>query len=118
MAQLITVRPAEKGTAVVTLSPVDEDGVALTFGQLINPEWQLMRTDGTVVNTRTFAASALTSLEFVLKGADLVLFGANDNKIRVLSFQATYDSTAGDDLPLIAECKFYIDLMLGQADTV
>lgn len=118
MTQAITVRPAEKGTAVVTLAPVDEDGVALTFGQLINPEWQLMRTDGTVVNTRTFAASALTSLEFVLTGLDLVLFGANDNKKRVISFQATYDSTVGDGLPLIAECTFIIDPILGQADTV
>lgn len=118
MSQLITIRPAEKGTAVVTLAPVDEDGVALTFGQLINPEWQFMRTDGTVVNARTFAASALTSLEFVLTGDDLALFGSSDNKRRVVSFQATYDSTAGNGLPLIAECMFAIDPMIGQADTV
>ena len=118
MSQLITVRPAEKGTAIVTLAPVDEDGVALTFGQLIAPKWQLMRTDGTVVNTRTFAASTMTTLEFVLTGADLALFGSSDNKKRVISFQATYDSTVGTELPLIAECTFAIDPMLGQADSV
>ncbi len=116
MTEFISVRPTERGAAVITLSPVDEDGVALLFAQLTAPKWQLMRTDGTVVNSRTFAASVLTSLEFVLKGADLAFFGPGDNKKRVLSFQATYDSTAGDDLPLNDECTFAIEPLLGQTD--
>ncbi len=117
MTQTITVTPAEKGSAVVTIAPVDEDGVALTIGQLTLPKWQLMRTDGTVVNTRTFALCSLTALSFVLKIADLAVFGVTDNLIRVLSFQATYDSSAGTGLPLNAECRFKIDRLLGQVDS-
>jgi len=116
MAQAITIQPAEQGSAIVTILPVDEDGVALVFGQLASPAWQLMEQNGTVINDRTFVLCPLTSLTFVLKGDDLAMFGALDSGIRVLSFQALYDSTAGDDLPVKAECKFRIDKMLGQTD--
>lgn len=116
MTDFISIRPAEKGTAIVTLAPVDEDGVALTVGQLTNPAWQLMKTDGTVVNDRSFAFSPLSSLVFVLSGNDLALFGSSDNKKRVISFQAAYDSTAGSNLPLKAECVFAITPLIGQID--
>lgn len=116
MTQTITVTPNERGTAVVTVTPTDEDGNALTFEELTTPKWQLMRSNGTVINGRTFSASSMTSLTFVLSGDDLVLFGKSDNQIRVLSFSATYNSTAGNGLPLIAECKFKISAVVGQVD--
>ena len=114
--QTISITPNEKGTAIVTISPTDEDDAALTFGELTNPQWQLMRASGTVVNGRTFAASSMTSLEFVLSGDDLAIFGDSDRGNRVLSFYATYDSTAGSDLPLVGECVFNIQRILGQVD--
>ena len=116
MTQTISVKPGEKGTAIVTLSPTDEDDTALTFGNLTNPQWQLMKLDGTVVNERTFANSSMTSLEFVLQGDDLAIFGDGDSGVRVLSFQASYDSDAGSGLPLVAEAKFTIDKLVGQTD--
>ena len=114
MAQMISVTPKENGTAIVTIIPKDEDGVALTFAQLIDPEWQLMRRDGTVVNDRTFESSSMTSLEFILSGEDLEIFNDGDSRIRFISFQAKYNSTIGSNLPLIDAAKFEITSVIGQ----
>ncbi|MCD4675327.1 MAG: hypothetical protein K8S18_04940 [Desulfobacula sp.] len=116
MTTSISIKPSEKGTAVATIAPTDEDGVALTIGQLTNPQWQLMKTDGTIVNDRAFASCALTALSWVLQGADLAIFGSSDSGNRVLSVQATYDSSLGSGLPLRGECKFTIDRLVGQED--
>ena len=117
MTQTITIQPNEQGTAKVTLTPTDEDGTALIFTDLTAPEWQLMKTDGTVVNSRTFTASSLTSLIFALTGDDLAIFGDDDAGHRVISFQATYDSSLGSGLPLKGECRFTIGRLLGQTDS-
>lgn len=114
MTQSITVTPSEEGTAVVTITATDEDDTTLVFSDLTDPQWQLMRGSGSIVNSNTFANSNLSSLEWVLTGDDLVIFGSSDDGERVISFQATYDSTAGNNLPLKGECSFYIDKLLGQ----
>ena len=111
---------AEKGTAIVTVSPVDDNGTALTFAQLTNPEWQLMNTDRTVINDRTFANSAMTSLQFVLSGDDLAIFGDSDRGNRVLSFRAQYTGTLDDSTSftgnIVAEGVFNVFRVLGQVD--
>jgi hypothetical protein len=111
---------AEKGTAIVTVSPVDDNGTALTFAQLTNPEWQLMNTDGTVINDRTFANSAMTSLQFILSGEDLAIFGDSDRGNRVLSFSAQYTGTLDDSTSftgnIVAEVVFNVFRVLGQVD--
>ena len=117
MTSTISIKPAEKGTAVVTISPTDENGDSLLFGELTNPQWQLMRHDGTVINERTFNNSSMSSLEVVLKGDDLAIFGGSDSGIRYFSFQATYNSTLGSNLPLHDECSFSIERLLGQEDS-
>ena len=111
---------AEKGTAIVTVSPVDDNGTALTFEQLTSPEWQLMNIDGTVINDRTFANSAMTSLQFVLSGDDLAIFGDSDRGNRVLSFSAQYTGTLDDNSSftgnIVAEGVFNVFRVLGQVD--
>ena len=111
---------AEKGTAIVTISPVDDNGTSLTFSQLMNPEWQLMNTDGTVINDRTFASSDMTSLQFVLSGDDLAIFGESDRGNRVLSFSAQYTGTMDDSTSftgnIVAEGVFNVFRVLGQVD--
>ena len=111
---------AEKGTAIVTISTVDDNGTALTFAQLTNPEWQLMNTDGTVINDRTFANSAMTSLQFILSGDDLAIFGDSDRGNRVLSFSAQYTGTLDDSTSfignIVAEGVFNVFRVLGQVD--
>jgi hypothetical protein len=116
MVQSISVQPNEKGTAKVTITPTDEDENTLEFADLTDPVWQLMKEDGTVVNNRTFANCTMTSLSFILSGDDLVMFGSGDSGLRYLSFHATYDSTLGNDLPLVAEATFIITAVLGQTD--
>lgn len=111
---------AEKGTAIVTVSTVDDNGTALTFAQLTSPEWQLMNIDGTVINDRTFANSAMTSLQFVLSGDDLAIFGDSDRGNRVLSFSAQYTGTLDDSTSfignIVAEGVFNVFRVLGQVD--
>ena len=111
---------AEKGTAIVTISPVDDNGTALAFAQLTSPEWQLMNTDGTVINDRTFENSAMASLQFVLSGDDLAIFGDSDRGNRVLSFSAQYTGTLDDNTlfngNIVAEGVFNVFRVLGQVD--
>ncbi len=114
MTQVISIQPSENGTAIVVITPFDEEGTALTFSELGTPQWQLMKTDGTVINSRTFAASAMTNLKAVLSGADLAVASSGDDGGRVFSFQATYNSTEGNNLPLTAECSFVVDNLVGQ----
>ncbi len=113
MTTSISVQPSEKGTAVVSLAFTDEDGTTIVPASLA---WQLMETDGTVINSRTFAVSTFSGTQIVLSGLDLAIFGSSDSGIRVLSIQGVYDSSAGSALPLKGECKFSIDRLLGQTD--
>lgn len=110
----------EKGTAIVTISSVDDNGTSLAFAQLTKPEWQLMNTNGTVINDRTFANSAMTSLQFVLSGEDLAIFGDSDRGNRVLSFSAQYTGTLDDSTSftgnIVAEGVFNVFRVLGQVD--
>ena len=110
----------EKGTAIVTISSVDDNGTSLAFAQLTKPEWQLMNTNGTVINDRTFANSAMTSLQFVLSGDDLAIFGDSDRGNRVLSFSAQYTGTLDDNTSftgnIVAEGIFNVFRVLGQVD--
>ena len=110
---ILTEMPSEKGTAVFSVSPVDEAGDALSFAQLINPQWQLMRTDGSIIAGCAFSGSALTGLKWVVKGDQLAMFGEGDTGTRRLTFKATYDSDLGSGLHLHEECKFKIQDLLG-----
>ena len=114
MTTVITsIKPNEKGTAVVTLAFTDEDDNTVVPTSL---EWQLMKSDGTVINSRTFANGSFVGTEIVLSGNDLAIFGNSDSGNRVLSIQGVYDSTAGSDLPLKDELKFVVNRLLGQVD--
>ncbi len=110
----------EKGTAIVSIAPIDDNGSSVAFAQLTSPEWQLMNIDGTVINDRTFANSAMTSLQFVLSGDDLAIFGDSDRGNRVLSFSAQYTGTLDDNSSftgnIVAEGVFNVFRVLGQVD--
>ena len=112
----------EKGTAIVTIAPVDDNSTAVSFAQLTNPQWQLMRIDGTIVNERSFVNSSMVSLEFVLSGDDLAIFGGSDSGDRVISFQASYKGKLSDGTAfvgrIVAEGRFNIFKVLGQVDSV
>ena len=109
---MITVRPNEKGTAVVTLSFTDEDGVIVTPN---SAEWQLQDRAGNVINERSFENGSFTGDTVVLTGNDLAIIGPTDNGVRVFAIQARYDSSAGSDLHLKDEIIFRIRDLFSQS---
>lgn len=109
-----SIKPAEQGTAVVTLAFTDEDEATVVPTSL---SWQLMRVDdGSTVNERTFANCSFSGSTIVLSGDDLATFGLSDTGDRVLSVQGVYTSSAGSDLPLKGELSFTVEKLLGQID--
>ena len=117
MIATLAVKPNERSTAIVTMSFKDEDNNAATPSNL---QWQLMQTNGTVVNERSFEDCSFSadggSAEIVLSGDDLAMFGAYDSGHRVFSVQGEYDSNAGTGLPITGEAVFQIQKLLGQMD--
>ena len=110
MITLIT-KPNERGTAVFTIAFTDENDNTVVPN---TAAWQLMQTDGTVVNERSFENCSLTETTVVLSGDDLQLFD-NDDRERIFAVQATYDSDVGSDLSLNDEVKFKITNLVSQS---
>lgn len=113
MIAQLEVKPTEKGTAVITMSFIDQAGESVMPYSL---QWQLMRKNGAVVNGRTFANGSLTGTHVVLTGNDLAMFGDGDGGVRVFSVQGEYDSSIGTGLKITGECIFKIESLLGQVD--
>lgn len=78
--------------------------------------WQLMRSDGTIINNRTFANCPLQNNIIVLSGDDLAIFEGSDDRIRIVAIKTTYDSTLGNDLPCNKEFEFFITKMISIED--
>jgi hypothetical protein len=120
-----STKPAELGTAVITLYFTDEDGANVTPTDCC---WQLMRptdkTNATVINDRTFAlctfepeaitvdSVARIGKEITISGDDLAVFGSSDSCQRVFSAHGVYDT----DKTINAEIRFEIDRLYGQVD--
>ena len=119
MTTLITVKPTEKGTAVIEMAFTDE-AVPPNAVTPTSLQWQLMKATGTIINSRTFALGSFTAsagaATVVLTGDDLAMFGTDDTGRRVFSIQGVYDSTAGTDLNITGEAVFFIEQLLGQTD--
>ena len=109
----ISVKPNEKGTAIVTFTFTDEDGEAVVPA---TSAWQLMKTDGTIINSRSFANCSFIGSEIVLSGDDLAIFGPSDSGVRIIAFQGTYDSSSGSGLRLNDEERFTIEKLVSQTD--
>ena len=119
MTTSITIKPNEQGTAIITMAFTDE-AVPPNAVTPTGLQWQLMRSGGTIVNSRTFANGSFTATagaaSITLTGDDLAMFGASDSGKRVFSIQGVYDSTAGTDLSITDEAEFSIQRLLGQID--
>jgi len=98
----------EKGTYVINVSFKDEDGEDIAPKSLT---WTLTDMKNRVINNRESVsiASPSSSNDIVLSNNDLAL-SQNDNRRRLLTIYATYDSVAyGNDLPIIADAEFKIE---------
>jgi len=106
----IDINPAEKGTVVLTIGFLDEDGVAVVPSSIT---WHLTDVNGTPINDlvdQDFETPAEV-IEIVLTGDDLALGGTPLGFTRVFSITAPYTSTLGA-LIINEEARFDIENLL------
>jgi len=106
----LTIKPNEGGTAVVTMSFTDETGATVVPS---SAAWQLQKTDGTIINNRSFANCPITGSQVVLTGPDLSMLDGSDSGVRIFAVQATYGSY---NWPLTDDVKFTINRLVSQAN--
>jgi hypothetical protein len=94
----------EKSTLPIEASFTDEDGAAVTPSSIT---WTLTDHNGNVINNREdVSATPGETVTILLSGDDLAI-GSN-GRVRVLTVEALYNSTLGNDLPLKEEIYFSI----------
>lgn len=101
---IISTKPAEEGTAIVTVSFTDHNGdaVAPNAGSLT---WTLTDANGTVINSRNgVAVASAATVKIVLSGADLAI--PQDGGNSVLTVEGLYNSTDGNNLPIKVQAYF------------
>ena len=103
----ITDHATEESTFPIEVSFTDDAGDPVIPNVIT---WHLTDRDGTVINSREDVNVAIpaATITVVLQGDDLVL-DDSDNNLRILTIEATYNSTLGNDLPFKEEFRFYID---------
>jgi len=72
--------------------------------------WTLTDIFGNIINGRdaVVVANPSSTETIVLSDGDLAVFGDNDRLKRLITFEATYDSDLGNDLPLKGVGEFTI----------
>lgn len=108
----IDIKPAEKGTVVLTVGFLDEDKVAVVPSSIT---WHLTDINGITVNglvDQSFTPPAEV-IEIVLTGDDLALGGTPVGFTRVFSVTAPYNSTLGS-LVINEEARFDIENLVKQ----
>ena len=101
----LSVTPAQGGAAKATISFTDENGAAKTPTSV---KWTLSSTTGAIINGRSFVTlTPAASISWLLSGADLRIGGHGPE--RILTIDALYDSTLGNDVPLRAQASFTIE---------
>ncbi len=96
----------ERSTCVISVSFTDESGAAVTPTAVT---WTLTDAAGTVINDREDeSVTPASEVDIVLKGDDLAL-PEDTTSLRLLTVEATYNSTYGSGLPLKDCCRFYVE---------
>ena len=117
----------EQSTFVVIAPFRDEEGTAVTPNTGLT--WSLFRLDGTAVNSRTdVSIIPSASVAIVLSDADLEIFEDDPIEevyihgigkmnmqygVRVVSVSGTYNSSAGNDLPIRDQVLFRVVNLIG-----
>lgn len=103
-----TTEAVEKSTYILQAAFTDEDGDAVIPDT--NPTWTLTNENGTVINSRNgVSIAAASTINIVLSGNDLALEDQSRKfEIRILTVEATYDSSLGSNLPLKESTKFNV----------
>jgi hypothetical protein len=102
----LTTKAIERSTYVVTVAFTDENDSAMTPNEVT---WSLRDGQGKIVNGRSnVSLTPATSVDIVLQGADLEIGAGEDDGLRWLTVEGTYDSVAGSGLPFRDEAVFRI----------
>lgn len=117
----------EQSTFVVVAPFKDESGSSVTPNSGLT--WSLFRLDGTTVNSRSnVAITPGSSVAIVLSDADLEIFTDDPVEevyihgigmttmqygVRVLSVSGTYNSSAGNNLPIKDQVLFRVVNLIG-----
>jgi len=111
MPTILTTQALPNNTYVITAAFTDEDGDAVTPESPLT--WTMKDFAGTVVNSREdIALTPASSVDIVLSGDDLQALGADDNGIRDVFIEGTYDSDVGAGLSLNNSIRFVVDTLL------
>lgn len=102
----LTLSAVDQSTYVVRCAFTDEDGVAAIPTEI---SWTLTDGAGEVVNSQEAVdiETPAATVDIYLSGLDLAPTGGT--AVRILTVEATYTSTVGDDLPLKAACRFLVE---------
>jgi predicted NAD/FAD-dependent oxidoreductase len=103
-------RANEEGTYVITAVFKDHDGNLVAP---ITAKWTLTDPDGAVINSRNevVISSPASSEQILLTADDLATISGNIIH-RILTIEATYNSTLGSNLPLNESVSFIIDNLI------
>ena len=109
MSVALSMKVPDKSTCVVSASFFDSAGNPATPTSLT---WTMTNGAGSVVNGRSavLVAAPSTSVDIVL-GADDT--DHEDGERRIIVFDAIYNSTEGNDLPLRGAASFRIEDLRG-----
>jgi len=112
MTVKVSVRAGEESTYFVDADFTDEDDVAVVPNSIT---WSLRTASGIIVNGRSaVSVTPAASITIVLFGDDLALNGDSDTRERFVTIEATYNSTLGNNLPLVDEAAFEITDFVGK----
>lgn len=101
----LSVTPAQGGAAKATISFTDENGDAVTPTSV---KWTLSDPNGAIINSRSMVTlTPAASISWLMSGADLRIGGYGPE--RILTIDALYNSTLGNDVPLRAQASFTIE---------
>lgn len=108
MATTITIEPAEKGTAKITIGPFTDMDTPPNEVTPLTLTWTLTTRAGVAIGSRTnVSATPASTVSILLAGNDLAMPSADP--YRIIAFSWTYNSTDGSGLTGRAQAIFKIE---------
>ena len=110
---LLQKQAIEKSTYVVNVAFMNELGQPVTP---VSASWSLRDNKGNVINNREIVniTSPEVSEDILLTGNDLTLQpDEHERGERVLTIEATYNSSMGNILPMKEEFRFFVTNLIG-----
>lgn len=108
VAETLSTEALEDSTFVVTVAFTNEDEETVTPQTI---EWSLKNEGGAVVNSRSAESETpANSIDILLSGDDLDPGTATVGRL-LLTVTATYNSSLGNDLPLMGQCWIDVEAL-------